>query len=122
MAGMAVLVRQRFPEFTPQQVTQYLKDHAERRGSVPNNTWGYGFAKLPTHGGVAPPPPPASLDDCAIGGAVKGTAGSHGYRMKMAELRAHNLRAGVMVDQHLAALTGKRLAQYHSDSSGTWRE
>ena len=47
VAGLAVLVKQRFPGYSPQQVAQYLKDHAEPRGNVPNNTWGYGFAKLP---------------------------------------------------------------------------
>ena len=31
----------------------------------------------------------------------------------MAELRADNLDTGVMVDERLAALTGKRLARYH---------
>ena len=53
IAGMAVLVKQRFPDYTPQQVTRYLKDNAEARGVVPNNTWGYGFAKLPA---IAPEP------------------------------------------------------------------
>ena len=47
IAGLAALVRQRFPHFTPQQTAQYLKDNADPRGEVPNNTWGYGFAKLP---------------------------------------------------------------------------
>ena len=48
VAGMAALVRQRFPQFSPEEVADYLKSHAEQRGSgQPNNTWGYGFAKLP---------------------------------------------------------------------------
>ena len=47
VAGMAVLVKQRFPNYSPQQVTRYLKNNAEARGATPNNTWGYGFAKLP---------------------------------------------------------------------------
>ena len=47
VAGMAALVRQRFPELTAQQVATYLKNNAEPRGTVPNNTWGYGFAQLP---------------------------------------------------------------------------
>ena len=47
VAGMAALVRQRFPELTAQQVATYLKNNAEPRGTVPNNTWGYGLAKLP---------------------------------------------------------------------------
>ena len=49
MAGMAALVRQRFPTYTPVQVANYLKEHAEQRESPdPNNTWGHGFAKLPS--------------------------------------------------------------------------
>ena len=48
VAGMAALVRQRFPSYTPQQVAQYLKDNADPRGDVPNNTWGHGFAYLPS--------------------------------------------------------------------------
>ena len=59
VAGMAALVRQRFPEKTPVEVAEYLKDHAERRGTpIPNNTWGHGFAQLPAHEAVAPPTAP----------------------------------------------------------------
>ena len=48
VAGLAALVRQRFPSYTPQQVTDYLKEQAEPRGTPdPNNTWGHGFAQLP---------------------------------------------------------------------------
>ena len=47
VAGMAALVRQRFPDMTAEQVAAYLMDHAQPRGAVPNNTWGYGFAQLP---------------------------------------------------------------------------
>ena len=47
VAGLAALVRLRFPDFTAQQTATYLKNNAQARGGVPNNTWGYGFAKLP---------------------------------------------------------------------------
>ena len=58
VAGMAALVRQRFPSYTPAQVATYLKDNAEQRRSPnPNNTWGYGFAQLPPPDGTAPPVP-----------------------------------------------------------------
>jgi len=60
VAGMAALVRQRFPDYTPQQTAAYLKDNAQRRGAVPNNIWGYGFAQLPPPDGVAPPSPPTT--------------------------------------------------------------
>ncbi len=49
VAGLAALVRQQNPTFTPEQTTAYLKAHAHQRGSpVPNNTWGHGFAQLPS--------------------------------------------------------------------------
>ena len=48
VAGLAALVRQRFPDYSPVRVAEYLKQHADRRGDVPNNTWGYGFAQLPS--------------------------------------------------------------------------
>ena len=47
VSGLAALVKQRFPSYTPKQVMQYLKNNAKARGAVPNNTWGYGFAYLP---------------------------------------------------------------------------
>ena len=50
---------------------------------------------------------------CGYCNRVKGTKGRDGYRLKMAELRAHNLATGVMVDEGLAVLTGKRLARHH---------
>ena len=47
VAGLAALVKQRFPEKSPQEVAQYLKDHAEERGAAgADNIWGQGFAKL----------------------------------------------------------------------------
>ena len=48
VAGMAALVRQRFPNYSPVQVADYLKDNAELRELPdPGNTWGNGFAQLP---------------------------------------------------------------------------
>ena len=47
VAGMAALVKQRFPDYTPVQVADYLKRYAEQRDEPdPNNTWGHGFARL----------------------------------------------------------------------------
>ena len=49
VAGMAALVRQRFPDFTPQEVAQYLTDNTEERGAPGwDTTWGHGFAMLPS--------------------------------------------------------------------------
>ena len=54
VAGMAALVQQRFPDYTPEQVADYLKDHAQQRESPdPNNTWGHGFALLTPIGGCS---------------------------------------------------------------------
>ena len=50
---------------------------------------------------------------CGYCNRVKGTKGKDGYRLKMSELRADNVATGVMIDEGRAALTGKRLAQYH---------
>ena len=52
---------------------------------------------------------------CTYCNRAKATRGSHGFRMKMAELRAHNVAEGMMVDQRLAVLTGRRLAQHHRE-------
>ena len=63
VAGLAALVRQRFPDYTPEQAAGYLKDFAEQRETPdPNNTWGYGFAKLPPPDGTTQPTPPALTD------------------------------------------------------------
>ena len=49
VAGLAALVRQRFPYYTPAQVVSYLEDNAQQRidSPDPNNTWGHGFIVLP---------------------------------------------------------------------------
>jgi len=60
VAGLAALVKHHFPDYTPAQVAQYLKDNAERRGAVPNNTWGYGFAMLPASDAATPSPEPTA--------------------------------------------------------------
>ena len=47
VAGLAALVKQANPSFTPQQVADYLKNSAaEREEPGPDNDWGYGFAQL----------------------------------------------------------------------------
>ena len=55
VAGMAALVRQRFPEYSPREVANYLRENAEQQeGPDPNNTWGHGLAELPP---LVPPGP-----------------------------------------------------------------
>ena len=59
VAGLAALVKQRFPSYGPVQIANYLKSHAQQRGSPdPNNTWGHGFAQLPSLRPAPPPTPP----------------------------------------------------------------
>ena len=58
VAGLAALVKQRFPTKSPSSIASYLKTNALARGTVPNNTWGYGFARLP----ALPTPVPLSTD------------------------------------------------------------
>ena len=49
VAGLAALVKQRFPDYTPKQVADYLQENATERGaSGEDSVWGYGFAILPT--------------------------------------------------------------------------
>ena len=62
IAGLAALVKQRFPDDRPAHIEleYYLEHNAEPRGAVPNNDWGYGFAKLPnpTEDSRGPEPTP----------------------------------------------------------------
>ena len=58
VAGLAALVKQRFPGSTPQQIATYLKNNAQARDAVPNNTWGYGFTHLPALPAATPIPTP----------------------------------------------------------------
>ena len=49
VAGLAALVKQRFPDYAPAQVVDYLERNATERGtSGADNVWGNGFAILPT--------------------------------------------------------------------------
>ena len=41
-------MKQAYPSRSPSSIASYLKDNALGRDTVPNNTWGYGFAQLPT--------------------------------------------------------------------------
>ena len=66
MAGLAALVRQRFPHYAPWQVAHYLKNNAVDRGSRgADSTWGHGLATLPVQGDVPErrgSPPTASFE------------------------------------------------------------
>ena len=58
IAGLAALVKSRFPNYSPEEVATYLKDNADPRGDVPNNAWGYGFARLPAGDDIEIPTSP----------------------------------------------------------------
>ena len=57
VAGLAALVKQRFPDHTPQQIASYLKNHTEERGEPgADNIWGHGFARLLASDAATPVP------------------------------------------------------------------
>lgn len=59
VAGLAALVKQRFPDYTPEQVADYLKHNATERGTAgADSVWGHGFATLPTANTLAEPGTP----------------------------------------------------------------
>ena len=58
VAGLAALVKQRFPDYMPEQVADYLQQNAiEREVAGKDSVWGSGFAILPT----APLTPAANI-------------------------------------------------------------
>ena len=73
VAGLAALVRERFPNLGPVEVAQYLKDNASPPSSkVPNNDWGCGVAQLPPLQSIAPGAvkPPVAGNDAVTGGLL----------------------------------------------------
>ena len=61
VAALAALVRQRYPDQTPQEVVGYLKEHAHRHAeNLPQNTWGAGLATLPPPPAPTPTPMPTA--------------------------------------------------------------
>ncbi len=67
VAGLAAVVKERFPDYTPSELATYLKDNALARGApTPNNTWGHGFAHLP----AKPPSQPVVTGRAEVGQAL----------------------------------------------------
>ena len=68
VAGLAAVLKERFPDYTPSEIATYLKDNALARGSpTPNNTWGHGFAHLPAN----PPSQPVVKGRAEVGQALE---------------------------------------------------
>ena len=61
VAGLAALVKDAFPNYTPRQIAGYLKTNAQAHGSKPNNSWGHGFARLPAPPRTAVTPSPTPI-------------------------------------------------------------
>ena len=66
VAGLAALVKQRAPNFSPSQLARFLMLNAQGRGPAgPDNTWGHGFAALPDPSlevDIPPAPPITNLE------------------------------------------------------------
>ena len=56
IAGLAALVKQRYPSRSPSSIASYLKTNALSRGTKPNNSYGHGFAHLPAPPAATPAP------------------------------------------------------------------
>ena len=86
VAGLAALVKQRFPSYSPSQIATYLKSNALARGTKPNNTWGHGFAKLPTLSTPVPLSTDATLSALTLSDVDFGTfsSGTESYTASVA--------------------------------------
>ena len=76
VAGLAALVKERFPSYSPSQIATYLKSNALARGTKPNNKWGHGFAKLPTLSTPVPLSTDATLSALTLSDVDFGTFSS----------------------------------------------
>ena len=90
VAGLAALVLERYKaawgnKYTPEDLANWLKDTAEQRitATDPNNTWGHGFAKLPTPAPTASlsPAPLAIMEGNTRNFTVNGTSVGTGVRV-----------------------------------------
>ncbi len=105
VAGLAALVKQRFPSYTPSQIASYLKTNALARRAKPNNIWGHGFAKLPAIGTPTPVTPVPLHVRCAD--LSSSNRNLSGCDLANAELDG---RTWALVDFSRANLTGQDLS------------
>ena len=67
LSGLAALVSQAYPGYGPAQVAGFLKNYAAERGLAgPDNTWGHGFAQLPSAPAAPVPPCPRDSFPCNL--------------------------------------------------------
>ena len=78
VAGLAALVIQAFPAYTPAQVSSYLMSNALPRGASPNHTWGAGLAFLPD---LLSAPPFGTFSTPADGSTVAGEVPLTGWAL-----------------------------------------
>ena len=127
VGGLAALVAQQNPNFTPTQITSYLKTHAAPRGApVPNSEWGHGFAQLPSL---------SCTDDLISSGTTSGSwstscisttnsqKSSRYYTFSLAQQSTVTIDLSSTVDSYLNLRSGynaqKGTALHQDDNSGS---
>ncbi len=127
VGGLAALVAQQNPSFTPTQITSYLKTHAAPRGApVPNSEWGHGFAQLPSL---------SCTDDLISSGTTSGSwstscisainsqKSSRYYTFSLAQQSTVTFDLSSTVDSYLNLRSGynaqKGTALHQDDNSGS---
>ena len=127
VGGLAALVAQQNPNFTPTQTTSYLKTHAAPRGTpVPNSEWGHGFAQLPSL---------SCTDDLNGSGTTSGSwstscisatnsqKSSHYYTFSLTQQSTVTIDLSSTVDSYLNLRSGynaqKGTALHQDDNSGS---
>jgi subtilisin family serine protease len=111
VAGLAALVKQRFPHFSAADVAAYLRANASR-ATTPDMVWGYGLALLPADSGWVPPP-----DDAPFAGTwsrtdrpVKDLAVSRTW------MWGDGPSASALWEEYADAPDGRRAVQYFDKS------
>ncbi len=128
VSGMAALVKDRFPDYSPEQIAIYLKENAEQRippapdNTDPNNIWGHGFVLLPDPADTAslsPVPSQITAGQSAAFTLSTNVPASTGVRVAVnypddtGNLAVSSLGAGVCPgssDYRLAALSGSTVS------------
>ena len=125
VGGLAALVVQQNPGFAPAEVTGYLKTHAKPNGDVvPNNTWGHGFAQLPSPSCAedlngSGTTPGSWTNDCVA--TVDSAKSGRYYNIRVLQESAVTIDLSSSVDSYLHLRNGYNAQQgaaLHSDDNG----